>query len=1276
MRASKFSRILAAGLSVLLCLNAIPLYAAASAGSTAEPAAVSASAAADADAGSEMTASVPETGSADEETPATSVPAESTAASEVPASSVPESEQTDGETPEVSIPAEDTAGSEAAGSSVPAEADSTDADASAQASAPLAAPRSASTIYVGADGNDETNDGSEQAPYASLAKAVAQAQDGATIYLTSDLTVTEMARLVDKKITINGNGHTVTRGDGFAAAADNARSWYQPAMIEVTTPGSLGASLTLVNIVLDDAGKTEGTVFAQQPTSGSTDNLVYVQDGIVSAYGTDAATASIVLGEGAVLRNFGGMSAVRVTGGAVLTMQAGSCIEDTTVTSRQKGAAGSNGPAGAVWVQGTTDVTMASGAVIRNVVGRAFYVDGGGASIGGEITGMQASSNMWQGVTGIAVHARGGANVTLTASARIHDCQITGNNQSSMLAAYGSDLEMQAGARLEAVTGSMAVYMDDLGNDYAHAATINGTIANVENNPVMRSWYGHIIIGPTGVVQNCTASAGLTDGQVLYTNNGSRYTIQGQLLNNKGTVLYLANQSGSRPEATMEAGAVISGTTGAGLLGSGVAVRVNNGSLFTMNGGTISGNGTGVEVSGKTNFKGVTFVMNGGSITENRTGLSYTVAGESQVALNGGTISGNGTQYQIRATGGSAQDGWENLRLNAGVLQDNLSVSLSFGTLTFDQDYPALWLGTGSADAKTKIQDLVVQGDGQEDWTVKGSALWFKTETSDTLHFTMNRPATVDKGASLYAAYIPVNADGTPADDAQLTLLPLGARDALDVTLTGLTPGQSYALSLVMTGEYFIVVDPVDITIYMGGADGSHGVVDGNNQLVGSKSLPDPGFVFTLPKGLTNIENVVFREVNGTKTWKAVPYTAPDGDSAGIYKLVPADGQDPLRVQFTDPDTGNIVVSDEFVVGKSVNKSFDMTIYKGSVGQVEAFIPGDPSEQTYGILVDTGTLTVRGTTNQVQYADMPEAGSDTAAPEAGKASVSAPDDAVFTVNDTDVQAPRDGIALLFDGIINTTATESDRLQLLEDRADTELGEAETGMIRHYAMQYLDLVDRDNGNSWIKSSEPVTVYWPYPEGTGKDTDFALLHFDGLDRDMASGTISNAIEDCTVSEMTILEKTDTHIVFETTDFSPFALSWDTPNQPPVISASDRVITVGDAFNPMQGVTASDPEDGVLTDRIQIKSNNVEPNRVGVYQVTFQVTDNNYATTEKTITVTVTARPASGGTETTPSTPAPVGSTPATGDTAQPLFWLAAALAAAACILILRLRRQQNR
>ena len=239
-------------------------------------------------------------------------------------------------------------------------------------------------VYVSSAGDDTAGNGSQSAPYATLAKAVDVAKDGATVYVMSNLTMTKCARYYDKDLTITSldpnNPVTISRGTEFDPQSDHARSWYNPAMIEVQTRDDKPAGLTLTNIIFDDDGKKEGTVFAQAVSDGSIDNKTCVQDAIIASNATVPTT--ITLGDGAVLRNFGGMSAVRVTDQAQLVMAEGSIIEDTTVTDRTKGKAqGEVGPAGAIWIQGSS-FTMNAGAVIRNIIGRAVYADGGTATVG------------------------------------------------------------------------------------------------------------------------------------------------------------------------------------------------------------------------------------------------------------------------------------------------------------------------------------------------------------------------------------------------------------------------------------------------------------------------------------------------------------------------------------------------------------------------------------------------------------------------------------------------------------------------------------------------------------------------------------------------------------------------------------------------------------------------------------------------------------------------------------------------------------------------------
>ncbi|MGL4345396.1 MAG: glycosyl hydrolase family 18 protein, partial [Cellulosilyticaceae bacterium] len=71
-------------------------------------------------------------------------------------------------------------------------------------------------------------------------------------------------------------------------------------------------------------------------------------------------------------------------------------------------------------------------------------------------------------------------------------------------------------------------------------------------------------------------------------------------------------------------------------------------------------------------------------------------------------------------------------------------------------------------------------------------------------------------------------------------------------------------------------------------------------------------------------------------------------------------------------------------------------------------------------------------------------------------------------------------------------------------------------------------------------------------------------------------------------------------------------ETVNQAPVITgATDKKITVGDAFDPMAGVTALDKEDGTITDRINV-TGEVNVNEIGEYTLTYTVTDSEGLTT----------------------------------------------------------------
>ena len=96
----------------------------------------------------------------------------------------------------------------------------------------------------------------------------------------------------------------------------------------------------------------------------------------------------------------------------------------------------------------------------------------------------------------------------------------------------------------------------------------------------------------------------------------------------------------------------------------------------------------------------------------------------------------------------------------------------------------------------------------------------------------------------------------------------------------------------------------------------------------------------------------------------------------------------------------------------------------------------------------------------------------------------------------------------------------------------------------YEMKYFDLIDTDNGHTWVSSSNDVTITWPYPEGTDENTEFTLLHYLDLHREyFTDADLNSKTEPVTVS------KTGSGVQFSIPErgFSPFALIWS--DQKPV-------------------------------------------------------------------------------------------------------------------------------
>lgn len=76
----------------------------------------------------------------------------------------------------------------------------------------------------------------------------------------------------------------------------------------------------------------------------------------------------------------------------------------------------------------------------------------------------------------------------------------------------------------------------------------------------------------------------------------------------------------------------------------------------------------------------------------------------------------------------------------------------------------------------------------------------------------------------------------------------------------------------------------------------------------------------------------------------------------------------------------------------------------------------------------------------------------------------------------------------------------------------------------------------------------------------------------------------------------------------------------NARPVISGQDISVEAGSPFDVMQGITATDQEDGDVTSRIQASVDQIDTNKVGTTEITYTVTDDNgsTATFKRSVTV----------------------------------------------------------
>ena len=408
-----------------------------------------------------------------------------------------------------------------------------------------------------------------------------------------------------------------------------------------------------------------------------------------------------------------------------------------------------------------------------------------------------------------------------------------------------------------------------------------------------------------------------------------------------------------------------------------------------------------------------------------------------------------------------------------------------------------------------------------------------------------------------------------------------------------------------------ITITPADITVYTGGQS-YEGVSDTSGEIQSTSGLPEPGYYITLPAWLNETldinDNPTDSEAtdlssllkftytdennsNNNRNWPiGLYYMNEDGTSYEteveiadvstaryIYKIASdtsGNNGGPVRVQFTEKGVENAtpILSDDFTLDlDTLYQEYDMTIYPGLLKQQEVKAqvqePGFEAA-TFDVKVDTGTLTVRGTTNGEEFTSV-VTDEDQVNPEQNFAVVETDPETQYHVNDSMVSVNPEDVSLLADELVIGDDAEEAQNILKAHIVEEGIADADA----NYVYQYLDLVDTTNGNAWVTATEAVDVYWKLPASADANDNFQIVHFNGLNRNYDEPTESIiAAEDYQATVYSVANENlsiktvngEDYLVFSTDSFSPFVLVYDSNDQANPTVEKTLSLVNGSAYN----------------------------------------------------------------------------------------------------------------
>ncbi len=154
-----------------------------------------------------------------------------------------------------------------------------------------------------------------------------------------------------------------------------------------------------------------------------------------------------------------------------------------------------------------------------------------------------------------------------------------------------------------------------------------------------------------------------------------------------------------------------------------------------------------------------------------------------------------------------------------------------------------------------------------------------------------------------------------------------------------------------------------------------------------------------------------------------------------------------------------------------------------------------------------------------------------------------------------------------------------------------------------------------------SSRPQIIVFDKVITVGKTvnllTDLYAIGSDGADITGSIRIIQNNINNEVAGEYSVTYSvTDANNITEERQIKVIV----SPLSVPRIFAPNRTVTLGETFNPLDGVTATDDKDGDITAQVSADESQLNRNTAGKYHIIYSVTNSDNATAMKTASITV--------------------------------------------------------